>query len=144
MIRERERERVGSVLLCALGLDRFVVIPAAAEHDVGHWQRARRALRLAARSADRVAAARRKLMDRRRSALDTRCHRRLRCARPCARESLTLKTNITLLQANCSACLMKNQHLATISAPPFLLLWLALLLVRSSVVALRFFGSAQD
>jgi hypothetical protein len=39
---------------------------------------------------------------------------------------------------------MKNQHLATISAPPFLLLWLALLLVRSSVVALRFFGSAQD
>jgi hypothetical protein len=32
---------------------------------------------------------------------------------------------------------MKNQHLATISARPFLLLWIALLPVRNSVVAPR-------
>jgi hypothetical protein len=59
-------------------------------------------------------------------------------ARRAERESRRAQLNIVALPIVCSDCLMKNRHMTTLSALAVLHLWLALLLARSSLAALRF------
>jgi len=130
------RSARGSLSRDALGINRRVMIPAAARRH----PRSASLFIVADRSivgarALRISPACGELVDRGRSTLHIARHRHL--LERVFDSSRAFEMKIMRLPPGCSGCLRKLQAMTTISAHPHLLLSLALLLQRTLVAALR-------